>query len=288
MAHSMTGFARVTGQLAGSPLSIEIRTVNHRYLEVTPRVPEALRVAEPWLREAARQRLARGKVDVVVRWQQEGGPASDITVNLPRLQALRVALDEVAKAVPGGREPDVATLLAWPGVLAEPALEDDDLYRIVQPLFTQALDDLQAHREREGDALARSIEQRLDDIDAIVSDLRAGSANLQQHLSDRLQERLARLQAEVDPDRLQQEIALLLQKSDVAEEIDRLAAHVAETRKVLARQEPIGRRLDFLMQEFNREANTLASKASQSAFTQSAIALKVLIEQMREQIQNIE
>ncbi len=288
MTRSMTGFARVTGQAGAGALAIEIRTVNHRYLEVSLRVPEPLRFAEPWLREEARRRLARGKVDIALRWQRDTAAAGTIRVDEQRLQGLRVALQKVAATIPDSRPPETTTLLGWPGVMEEPELDERALNQEMQALFRQALEDLQAHREREGAELATLIDQRLTEIEQIVSVLQTGQDELQALLSARLQERLERLQAEVEPERLQQEVVMLLQKSDVAEELDRLSAHVVEARKVLQRREPIGRRLDFLMQEFNREANTLASKASQTAFTQAAIDLKVLIEQMREQIQNIE
>lgn len=288
MTRSMTGFARVTGQAGAGALAIEIRTVNHRYLEVSLRVPEPLRFAEPWLREEARRALGRGKVDIALKWQRESGAASPLQVDEQRLEVLRAALQKVAATIPDSRPPDRTALLGWPGVLVEPELDESAVNRDLQALFRQALEELQAHREREGAALAALIEQRLDEIEQIVAVLQSGQEELQQHLAARLQERLARLEAEVEPERLQQEVVMLLQKADVAEELDRLSAHVTEARKVMRRREPIGRRLDFLMQEFNREANTLASKASQTTFTQAAIDLKVLVEQMREQIQNIE
>ncbi|TGG91347.1 YicC family protein [Natronospirillum operosum] len=288
MTLSMTGFARSAAPTEQGELQIEIRTVNHRYLDVSCRLPEALRFLEPWLRERVRARLSRGKVDIGLRWQNSAAVAASLQINRPRLEAVYAALDEVASVVPDSQPPTRTTLLGWPGVVQEEGVDEAALQQAVAPLLELALDELQAHRQREGEAMAMAIRQRLDEIEQIVARLQQDVGGLQAHLQARLEERLARLQAELDPERLQQEVALLLQKADVAEELDRLQTHVTETRRVLTLDEPAGRRLDFLMQEFNREANTLASKASQSSYTQAAIDLKVLIEQMREQIQNIE
>lgn len=288
MTLSMTGFARSAAPTEQGELQIEIRTVNHRYLDVSCRLPEALRFLEPWLRERARARLSRGKVDIGLRWQNSAAVAASLQINRPRLEAVYAALNEVASVVPDSQPPTRTTLLGWPGVVREEGVDETALQQAAAPVLELALDELQAHRQREGEAMAVQIRQRLDEIEQIVARLQQDVGGLQAHLQARLEERLARLQAELDPERLQQEVALLLQKADVAEELDRLQTHVTEARRVLTLDEPAGRRLDFLMQEFNREANTLASKASQSSYTQAAIDLKVLIEQMREQIQNIE
>lgn len=292
MAFSMTGFARSELSLSRGRVSLELRTVNHRYLDLSIRLPDRLRFAEPLIREQLRSRLSRGKVDVNVRWQgadDDGVDAPPLAVRTDRLDALQVAIQQVRRTVPDCVAPDALSVLSWPGVLVEPGLEESELTSAIQTALQDALDQLEANRQREGDALAVQIEHRLADVAAVVAELRQAVPALQQHLQQRLQERLAILGAsELEPDRLAQEVAMLAQKADIAEELDRLDAHVAEARRVLGRQEPVGRRLDFLMQEFNREANTLGSKAAQSDYTQAAIDLKVHIEQMREQIQNLE
>lgn len=293
MANSMTGFSRSVTDLTAARLTMEIKTVNHRYLEMTLRLPDRLRFVESLLREQLRQGLSRGKVELMVRWQETGGATGSTTgirLNRHNLRALQEALQEVRQSVPEATAPDALSVLSWPGVLAEPEQDETQLAQAAQSCLRDALRQLQDNRRREGDAMVAQIAQRLDEVSLIVSHLRASVPELQTHIQQRLQARLDALNAGsmVDQDRLAQEVALLAQKADVAEELDRLDAHVAETRGVLARNEPIGRRLDFLMQEFNREANTLASKAAQSAYTQAAIDLKVQIEQMREQIQNLE
>ncbi len=288
MAFSMTGFARAEESLVGGKLTLEIRTVNHRYLEVTVRLPEFIRFAEPLVRDRIRQRLSRGKVEVSARWQADPGTQTPMDVHAERLQALRQALAQVQRHVPDCQAPDALAVLGWPGVLTDAALDDDTLKSAVGDLLSDALSQLEAARQREGDDLVQSIAQRLDAVTESVASLRAAQPALQAALLAKLKERVAALGVEVEPDRLAQEVAMLAQKADVAEELDRLDTHVAETRRVLARQEPIGRRLDFLMQEFNREANTLGSKAAHTDYTQAAIDLKVHIEQMREQIQNLE
>lgn len=291
MALSMTGFARTEVALPSGRLSLEIRSVNHRYLDVTVRLPDQLRFAEPLIREHLRDQVSRGKVDVNVRWRSDDDSmeAQPLDVRADRLEALQRAIQQVRRVVPESVAPDALSVLNWPGVLVQPELQESELTAAVKTATQEALDQLTANRQREGEALAAQIERRLNEVAAVVTELRQAVPSLQQHLLQRLQERLATLQANaVDPERLAQEVAMLAQKADVAEELDRLDAHVAEARQVLGRQEPVGRRLDFLMQEFNREANTLGSKAAQTDYTQAAIDLKVHIEQMREQIQNLE
>lgn len=288
MAYSMTGFARAEESLPGGKLTLEIRTVNHRYLEVTVRMPDFLRFAEPLVRDRVRQRLSRGKVDITARWQADPGTLGQLDVHVERLQALQQALAQVQRYVPDCESPDALSVLGWPGVLTDTALDDESLKSAVNSLLSEALSQLEAARQREGDDLVESIAQRLDAVTESVAALRAEQPAMQSALQARLKERIAALGVEVEPERLAQEVAMLAQKADVAEELDRLDTHVAETRRVLARQEPIGRRLDFLMQEFNREANTLGSKAAHTDYTQAAVDLKVHIEQMREQIQNLE
>lgn len=288
MAYSMTGFARAEHTLPTGTLSVEVKSVNHRYLEVFVRLPDAVRFAEPMIREQVRKRLSRGKLEVTVRWQRDGLAGDGMAVSDQVLAQLQHALVQVRQQVPDAPWPDALAVLQWPGVLTDADVSNDTLSTALEATLAEAMDRLRAHREREGQELALQIQQRLNQISDIVAQLRQAYPQLQAVLSERLLERVARLQADVEPQRLEQEVVMLVQKADVAEELDRLDIHVVETRQVLARREPVGRRLDFLMQEFNREANTLGSKSSNTDYTQAAIDLKVLIEQMREQIQNIE
>ena len=288
MIHSMTAFAR--GEAAGSRgrLSLELRSVNHRYLDASLRLPEALRPYETPLREALRTRLERGKVELTVRFTAATG-ADGLTVDEARLAAVAEAARTVAGALGERAGPiDPVELLRWPGVLEEASLDEDALGTELAALLEQVLEAFLAHRGREGARLAALIEARLATIGEIVTELRGRQDALVHALRDRLARRSAELAATLDPERLEQEVALLAQKADVAEELDRLDAHLAEVRRVLAGAGPAGRRLDFLAQELNREANTLASKASAADPALRAVDLKVLVEQIREQIQNIE
>ncbi|MFY0664309.1 MAG: YicC family protein [Natronospirillum sp.] len=284
----MTGFARAEQALPGGKLSVEVKSVNHRYLEVFVRLPDSLRFAEALIRDQVRKRLSRGKLEVTVRWQRDAGEQQELVVQKAALEQLQQALQQVRQAVPDAVMPDALAVLQWPGVLAEADLAPEVLATAIDDTLAEAMNLLRAHRGREGQELVGQIEQRLEHIQAIVTQLRDAYPALQAALGERLRERIERLQADVEPQRLEQEIVMLLQKADIAEELDRLDIHISETRQVLKRKEPVGRRLDFLMQEFNREANTLGSKASSTDYTQAAIDLKVMIEQMREQIQNIE
>ncbi|MFC3852108.1 YicC/YloC family endoribonuclease [Salinispirillum marinum] len=288
MTFSMTGFARAEANLPSGTLSVEVKSVNHRYLEVFVRLPDVLRFAEAQLRERVRQEISRGKLEVTVRWQREDTEQSGFHVQTEVLMQLHAALSTVRTNLPEVAMPNALELLQWPGVIAEPRITSESLNQTLEQALNDALVALRAHRAREGTELSSQISQRLDQIQVIVQTLRAAYPDLQRHIAERLRERIARFQVDVDPERFEQEVVMLLQKADVAEELDRLDVHIAETRKILQRKEPIGRRLDFLMQEFNREANTLGSKATATDYSQAAIDLKVLIEQMREQIQNIE
>lgn len=288
MTFSMTGFARAEQALPTGKLSVEVKSVNHRYLEVFVRLPDGLRFAEALIRDQVRKSLSRGKLEVNVRWQREAGEQQQLLVQPTVLQQLQKALLQVKQEVPEATMPDALTILQWPGVLAEADVEPEVLADAISKTLQAAMSLLREHRGREGQELVGQIEHRLEHIKATVAQLRDNYPDLQSALGDRLRERIERLQAEVEPQRLEQEVVMLLQKADIAEELDRLDIHINETRQVLKRKEPVGRRLDFLMQEFNREANTLGSKASNTEYTQAAIDLKVMIEQMREQIQNIE
>ncbi|MEE4301488.1 MAG: YicC/YloC family endoribonuclease [Pseudomonadales bacterium] len=288
MIHSMTAFAR--GESAGSQghMAIEIRSVNHRYLDASLRLPEQLRPYEAALREALRARIERGKVELSARFSAVGGQAA-LEVDEARAAAVAEAAREMAARL-GDRAGsiDPLELLRWPGVLLDTELDGDVLGSELADLTESVLTAFIAHRAREGARLARIVESRLVAIEEIVATVRARADELVSALRGRLLARTAELAAELEPQRLEQEVALLAQKADVAEELDRLDVHVAEIRRTLAGDGPAGRRLDFLAQELNREANTLASKASAADVALRAVDLKVLVEQIREQIQNVE
>ena len=285
---SMTAFARREASFAWGTLSWEIRSVNHRYLEAQLRLPETLRQVEMPARELLRERLARGKVDCILRLQAGPSATGPIAINDDLVRSLHEACARVDALTGGLGRPGVLDLLRWPGVIAESHPDEDEIARSALAVFRQALDELIAMRAREGASLASAIEQRLAGIETIVASVRAVLPEILAAQKQKLVDRLAELRVEVEPGRLEQEIALLAARSDVAEELDRLQSHVAEARHSLAAGAACGRRLDFLMQEFNREANTLSSKSASAETTRSAVELKVLVEQMREQVQNIE
>lgn len=287
MVHSMTAFARVESAGPWGTLSWELRSVNHRYLEPHLRLPESLRDLEGGVREALRQALARGKVECTLRLAEESAGKS-LTVDRERAAQVVAAAETVAALIKQPAPLDPLDVLAWPGVLVADAADPQALNAAALALFTEALDELKNGRAREGAELARLLEERLAAILAEVDNLRELVPQMLASQRQKIEGRFAELKAELDPQRLEQELVLLAQKSDVAEELDRLSTHVREVRRVLKAGGAAGRRLDFLMQELNREANTLGSKAFDPRSTQAAVNLKVLIEQMREQVQNIE
>jgi len=288
MVASMTAFARQQHEYPWGTLSWEIRALNHRYLEAGIRVPEMLRPLEPKVRELLRQRVSRGKVDCQLRFQAAGQQERGASLNESRLEELRALDQQIRRVHPEAAPLSVCDLLQWPGVLQEPEPDVDDIASQALQQFHTALDEFLETRQREGGELATAIGKRLDAINGIVAAVRQQLPDILARQKSLLAERLGELREELDPVRLEQEIALLAQKSDVDEELDRLDAHVTEVKRVLTLPEPVGRRLDFLMQELNREANTLSSKAIVAETTRQAVELKVLIEQMREQVQNIE
>ena len=287
MTRSMTAFARQESQQAWGTLTWEVRSVNHRFLEPHLRLPEQLRELEGALRETLRKRLSRGKVECMLRFVPEE-QAQTLQVNEAFAKQLLAATEQMEQLMPVSQSLNPLDLLRWPGVLQDVRIDMEEVKREALQLFNKALADLQAGREREGKELASLIEQRLDAISLVVSDVRVKLPQILQNQRNMLKSRVADLGVDLDPQRLEQEVVLLAQKADVDEEMDRLDTHVQEVRRILKQKEPVGRRLDFLMQELNREANTLSSKSIVTDTTQSAVELKVLIEQMREQIQNIE
>ena len=288
MPRSMTGFSRLEAQFPWGHLICELRTVNHRYLEPSLRLSEALRGLEPNLREALRNQLGRGKVDLVLAMKVDETTGLTTDYNQELARDLVRMVEQINQFAANPAPVSALEILRWPGVLKARELDQDLLEREALGLFSKTLDQLLANRSREGTELANLIEQRLRAIAEQVADVRTRLPELAALQQEKLRTRLEALRTEIDEDRLAQELVYLAQKSDVAEELDRLDAHLAEVRRTLQQTEPMGRRLDFLMQELNREANTLSSKSTASSNTQSAVDIKVLIEQMREQIQNIE
>ena len=295
---SMTGFA---GAAFASPLGqalIEIRTVNARFLDLSLKVADELRAFEPQVRERIAARLARGKVDCRIAVQQAAGPEST-RLDPAALAVLGRLGEQVRQQLPGATPLSVSDVLRWPGILATPPVDAEAVQAALLAALDGALDRLQASRAREGAAIADGLRGRCDGIDAIVVQLRDRipelRAAVERKLTDRLNQALTAplataggLTREEVTERIRQEVTLYGLRADVDEELSRLATHVAEVRRVAAAGGPIGRRLDFLMQELNREANTLGSKATAIDLAQAAIELKLLIEQMREQVQNLE
>ncbi|WXL25641.1 YicC/YloC family endoribonuclease [Ectopseudomonas mendocina] len=287
MIHSMTAFARTEQADTNGTLSWELRSVNHRYLEPHLRLPEAFRDLEGAVREALRNGLSRGKVECTLRFADSSADKS-LQVDLNRAEQLIKAAESVAALIKQPAPLNPLEVLGWPGVLVGDAVDPQALNQRAMTLFKQALDELKAGREREGTELAKLLNERLDAILEQVSTLREQVPQMLAGQRQKILDRCAEMKVDLDPQRLEQELVILAQKSDVAEELDRLSTHVTEVRRVLKSGGAAGRRLDFLMQELNREANTLGSKAFDTRSTQAAVNLKVLIEQMREQVQNIE
>lgn len=295
---SMTGFAVASRPTAIGPMTVELKTVNSRFLDLSVRYPDELRSVEPALREAIAARVNRGKMECRLSLSRSGADVAT-GINGEALQRLKHLADEIETALPGMAALSVADVLAWPGVVDVPAADPDALRSVVLEALAEALDALTASREREGAALSSVLLGHCDAIDAIAGQVKARAPDLlsavERKLAERLEQALGRALSEASTltreevtDRIRQEVTLYGLRMDVDEEIKRLATHVAEVRRVLDAGGPVGRRLDFLMQELNREANTLGSKAAAIEMTQASVELKLLIEQMREQIQNLE
>ncbi|HXS26816.1 MAG TPA: YicC/YloC family endoribonuclease [Steroidobacteraceae bacterium] len=329
MITSMTGFARREATGPWGTLVCELRSVNHRFLETSFRLPDDLRALEPELRQLFMRQLKRGKVDCTLSYRAAQGAERALDIDYEVLARLLTRLREVgaalAAAAPAGGgtgagaaagasasagKPTSDTpnrpasgaprdltfqssmspldVLRWPGIIREAEAGTAELVEAGRKLAAAAVSDLAAARAREGERLRELIEQRCGALAELVEAVRARLPEVEARIRARLDERLSELQAAIDHDRLEQELALLLQRLDVDEELDRLVAHIAEIRRVVGGNEPAGRRLDFLMQELNREANTLSSKSQDIETTRAAVDMKVLIEQMREQVQNVE
>ncbi len=287
MIYSMTGFARVEKQSDIGTIVLELRSVNHRYLDISFRMPEELRAFETRLRERLQQKLSRGKIECNLRFTPAGG-ATEVVIDEAAIRALLDAVKKTEDIMSNAARIPALEILKWPGVIQEPPLDENALGALLTETLDAGLDQLLQMRAREGERMAELLHQRLDGIEKIAAAVRQRRPQVVAAMREKLQARLAQLDVDADPGRLEQEMAMIAQKLDVDEELDRLDSHVKAVREVLERDEPVGRRLDFLMQEFNREANTLGSKSADAETTEAAVELKVLIEQMREQVQNIE
>ena len=288
MTKSMTAFARNQQNLDEGELIWEIRSVNHRYLELHLRMPEEFRASESRLREMLQQRLQRGKVECFLKFNVSGQQSDTLNINMQQAKSLVHACHEMNNLLHQPSEVDPIQLLQWPGVVQESKIDMKPVLLACEAGLDSALDELIANREREGERMRELILQRCTSIQQIVDQARDKMPDIQARYQNKIRERLAVIEVEVNQDRLEQELVHLAQKMDVDEELDRLDSHLKEMNDVLGRDEAVGRRLDFLMQELNREANTLGSKSADISSTNASVELKVLIEQMREQIQNIE
>ncbi|WP_336195390.1 YicC/YloC family endoribonuclease [Hafnia paralvei] len=287
MIRSMTAYARREIKGNWGSAAWELRSVNQRYLETYIRLPEQFRSLEPVVRERLRTRLTRGKIECNLRFELDPSAQSSMILNEKLAKQLVEAANWVKMQSDEG-EINPLEVLRWPGVMSAAEQDLDVISTELMAALELAIDDFIDAREREGNALKAMIEQRLEGVSAEVAKVRQQMPEILQWQRERLVSKLEEAQVQLENNRLEQELVLMAQRVDVAEELDRLEAHVKETYMILKKKEAVGRRLDFMMQEFNRESNTLASKSINADVTASAIELKVLIEQMREQIQNIE
>lgn len=288
MARSMTAFARQELVKDWGTLTLELRSVNHRYLDVSMRMPEDFRNLEPKIREKISAKLARGKVDVGLKFSRTEAAAGDMLIDMDLIQHISNASREIDHILYNPAQVSSLELLRWPGVIKTPELDSDELSGALFELLDVTLNDMLEGREREGDKLADLIQQRCQSISEVIVNVKKRLPEIMKIWREKLLTRIQNASVEVDESRLEQELVILAQKTDVDEELDRLTTHVTEVERVLKDKKPIGRRLDFLMQELNREANTLGSKSIDTETTKASVDLKVFIEQMREQIQNIE
>ncbi len=289
MARSMTAFARQERVKDWGTLTLELRSVNHRYLDVSLRMPEEFRSHESKIREKISARLARGKVDIGLRFSRtETSSSGDIVIDKELVQQISNASREIDHILYNPEAVSSLDILRWPGVIQSPELDKNELTIALFELVDETLKDMLEGREREGEKLAELISQRCQSISEVIVKVKKRLPEIMQIWREKLLTRIQDASVEVDENRLEQELVIIAQKTDVDEELDRLTTHITEVERVLKDKKPIGRRLDFLMQELNREANTLGSKSIDTETTKASVDLKVLIEQMREQIQNIE
>jgi uncharacterized protein (TIGR00255 family) len=288
MIYSMTGYAVAAAELPFGALNLELRSVNHRYLDVQFRIPDDLRALEAGLREKTTGRITRGKVEVRITVNKTPASQSGLQIDEKLLAQLKQLNDGVMSAIPESAALSVNDVLHWPGMLGNDILQLEDLQEACGRLLERALDDLTATRAREGEKLKNVLLERIGAMETLVSNIAPRMPQLIAGYKDKLTARLKEAMVNMDDDRLKQELVLFASKIDVDEELSRLNTHFGEIRRILDKGGAVGKRLDFLMQELNREANTLGSKSVDLEVTQTSMELKVLIEQMREQIQNIE
>jgi len=284
----MTGFARETAEADIGALTWEIRAVNHRYLDVQFRLPEQMRAHEQAFRQAVGGSLNRGKIECALNVRRQLDHQAELQINAGLVELIGKRIKEMSAMLPATGAVNPFDVLRWPGVVEQAEIESEPLFEAALPLLHKTLDAIRAMRASEGARIADMIESRCADIASISQSVRARMPEVLEAARTRQRERIDKLDVEADPARLEMELALIAQKLDVDEELDRLDSHLAEIRDIVKRDEPVGRRLDFLMQELNREANTLGSKSNDTETTRASVELKVLIEQMREQIQNVE
>jgi uncharacterized protein (TIGR00255 family) len=288
MLKSMTAFARQQFAAEWGNVTWEIKSVNQRFLEPNFRMPESFRHLEFELRNVLRKRLNRGKLDCTLRIEMNPKHAGRMKLDQEMAQQLLTAHEELQVLAQDNQSADLVQLMRWPGLLQQEEADTNTMEKDVKQAFSQAVDQLIEVRQREGEALAATIEQRLKGISEEVAKVQQQMPDVIKWQRERIINRFEEAKVELDQERLEQEMVFLAQKVDVAEEIDRLNTHVTECLRLIKDKGPVGRRLDFLMQEFNREANTLGSKSINADITNSSVEIKVLIEQMREQVQNIE
>lgn len=288
MIFSMTGFASTNREFPGGMLTLELRAVNHRYLDIQMRLPEELRIIEPQMRELISGKVSRGKLECRVGLNQLDSTAPMLEINTEYLQALLNVAGEVRAMAQESKGLSVGEMMRWPGVLKSNQLAPEVLQQLSLEGLATVLADFNASREREGDKLKTLLLERVVGMESIVAAVKPKLPQILDAYMSKLSGRLREALGNIDDDRIKQEFALFAQKIDVDEELSRLTTHLTEVRRILKADGQAGKRLDFLMQELNREANTLGSKSVSAETTQASVELKVLIEQMREQIQNIE
>jgi len=284
----MTGFARQSAESSVGTLTWELRAVNHRYLDVQFRLPEELRPQEQAFKQQVSAVLKRGKVECTLHLRRGFDQQTEMRLNADLVQLIGARVTEISEILPDSSPPSSVEILRWPGVITEAEIDAEPLQRDASALLDQVLEAMTAMRASEGERIAEMLESRCNDIAALAKAVRKRLPDVLSKAHAKQCERIERLDVEADPARLEVELALIAQKLDVAEELDRLDSHIVEIGQTLRSNEAVGRRLDFLMQELNREANTLGSKSADAETTKAAVELKVLIEQMREQIQNVE
>jgi uncharacterized protein (TIGR00255 family) len=288
MLHSMTGFARESVETPLGTLTWEIRAVNHRYLDVQFKLPEDLRPKEQDFRQQASVVLGRGKIECGLYFRRAMDQQTEMQIDTDLVELLSARISELSATLPATTAVNPIEILRWPGVMKPPEIDAEPLFEHASALLDTALQSIAGMRLSEGNRIAEMLESRCAEIEVIATSVRKRMPEVLAASRAKQQERLDKLDVEADPARLEVELALIAQKIDVDEELDRLESHLVEIRDALNDEKAVGRRLDFLMQELNREANTLGSKSADTASTKAAVDLKVLIEQMREQIQNVE